>query len=320
MKRRIALLESCPAAVSVPRFSCMVAFRIPLLALAALSLSAAAPLPAQQPAAPAPPGNLIIQVMDDDGTPFPGAAVEVDGMRTGAAPPGSAPAAPARANPAQVSPASASSAPAVGPEIPCPKPSSAQTAGAPSDRAHAAGSQAAGAQPGDGQPGSGQAGQSGQAGAAQPHNQTQGQPRDSAQPSSSQHCYLPPGSVLPGTAQSIGNLIGGAADGSGPPLPPGAVALATDAQGQLILQLPSGPHSVSVSVYGFEPFTGHFTLSGKHRQIVQIKLSASPPTYVFVVGPDSRVQLETPVLDSLIPLEPVQTLGPLPPRNRKRLL
>jgi hypothetical protein len=317
----------------------MIASRIPLLALAAFSLGAAAPLSAQQPAAPAhgssataqpsnsqanpaptPPGNLIIQVMDDNGTPFPGAAVEVDGMRTGAAPPGSAPAAPARPDSARADSAPATAAPAVGPEIPCPKANSAPTASAPHGGAQAAGSQASGASPGDAQPGSGQTGST-QAGSAPPGSgQSQAQPRDSAQPSGNQHCYLPPGSVLPGTAQSIGSLIGGAPGDGGPSLPPGAVALTTDAQGQLILQLPSGPHSVSVSVYGFEPFTGHFTLTGKHRQIVQIKLSASPPTYVFVVGPDSRVQLETPVLDSLIPLEPVQTLGPLPPRTRKRLL
>jgi hypothetical protein len=306
--------------------------RIPLLALAAFSLGAAATLPAQQPAspthgnsatqqqgkpqansAPAPQGNLIIQVMDSNGTPFPGAQLEVDGMRTGAAPPGSAPPAPARADSAP-----ASSAPTVGPEIPCPKSSSAQSAGAPRGGAQADGGQA----------GSGQTGQAGSApadkappGDSQPKaGQTQGQTHDGVQPRSSQHCYLPPGSVLPGTAQSIGNLIGSAPGGGVPSLPPGAVPLTTDAQGQLVLQLPNGEHSVSVTVYGFEPFTGHFTLSGKHRQMVQIKLSSSPPTYVFVVGPDSRVQLETPEVDALIPLEPLQTLGPLAPRARRRLL
>jgi hypothetical protein len=95
------------------------------------------------------------------------------------------------------------------------------------------------------------------------------------------------------------------------------VALATDAQGQLTVQLPPGEHTLSVSVYGFDPWTGHFTLSGKHRQVVQIKLSTAPPSYLIVVGPDGRVQPISAVLDATIPLEPVAILDSLAARTHR---
>jgi hypothetical protein len=403
----------------------MIASRTPLLALAALSLSAAASLWAQQPAAPAhgnsapaqpskpqanaapaPQGNLIIQVTDDNGTPFPGAAIEVDGMRTGAAPagapkPGSAQpnsAQPNSVQPGTVQPAGAQPDPqssigqassfrVYGAETSGPEAGGSGSGGSgsvgaesseaqvnctieggarpvisqPSPRAgvHSDPAQAAGSPSGQGS--SAAPSGSGEAGEAQPGGQQVNtvepgtvqavgshprlaQPRRAetanAGPGSPQSGNNTPGAssagsgqaagaqlepddsspntFQPGTAQAIHCQSGGAA--GGPALPPGVIALITDAQGQLILQLPNGEHTVSVSVYGFEPFTGHFTLSGKHRQMVQIKLSSSPPTYVFVVGPDSRVQLETPEVDALIPLAPLQTLGPLAPRTRRRLL
>jgi hypothetical protein len=361
----------------------MIATRIPLLALAACALYAA-PSRAQQPAAPSakgapasnspanaappPPGNLIIQVMADTGVPVPGAAIEVDGMRTGMGPavvsqPGSPPAGGLQpgnpqsgnaqssfqvagydgsAHPGSSRPGDPMAGCTISSPVPPPRvqPSLAKPgAGTPPGNGNAAA--------GNGQAGAAQPGQQintvkpgaalpvdGHIGRthprrAEPSTANSGSaptagsgpgaaPSGSAQPPAAQP---PPGAdglntVQPGTAQTIH------CEGTAPaaPLPPGAVPLETDAQGQLTLQLPPGEHTLSVSVYGFDPFTGHFTLGGKHRQIVQIKLSTAPTSYVLAVGPDGRIQPETPDLETLIPLEPVQTLDSLPVRNRKRLL
>jgi hypothetical protein len=352
----------------------MIAGRIPLLALAAFPLGALPFLPAQQPAAPthgntattqqgksqadsapAPQGNLIIQVMDSNGTPFPGAQLEVDGMRTGRGQISVAEGGGAQAAPASAAKPPADSAQASRPHTACPTSPYAPPSSPPAARDRTGSAPAGSTQPGNAPQNGSQTQPSGGGSsgglltrhsgsshpASAPPDGSQSQPAGN-QPETGQSGNGQPGSAPPasadgksqpqpggnqlctvpgGTAQSIGTLMGNASpEPGGPSLPPGAIPLTTDAQGQLILQLPSGEHSISVSVYGFEPFTGHFTLSGKHRQLVQVKLSASPPTYVFVVGPDSRVQLETPEVDALIPLEPLQTLGPLAPRTRRRLI
>ena len=116
---------------------------------------------------------------------------------------------------------------------------------------------------------------------------------------------------------AFAELGGAPTNAAGPALPPGAVPLETDAQGPLTVQLPPGAHALSVSVYGFDPFNTHFTLSGKHRQIVQIKLSTAPTSYVLAVGPDGRIQPISADLDAAIPLEPLATLVPLPARARR---
>jgi hypothetical protein len=365
----------------------MIATRIPLPALAVCALCAA-PSWAQQPAAPSakgtpasnsqasgaptPPGNLIIQVMADTGVPVPGAAIEVDGMRTGMGPavvsqPGSMqPGNPQSGNapsnfqvagydgsahPGDAHPGDPMAGCTISSPVPPPR---VQPSSAKSGTASGAGAQsgsAGNAQAGNGQAGAAQGQPSGQQtntvqpGAALPvdghigrihprrtepstansgSSPTAGSgpsgtaPSGGAQPAAAQP---PPGAdslntVQPGTAQTI--HCEGAAPAA--PLPPGAVPLETDAQGQLTLQLSPGEHTLSVSVYGFDPFTGHFTLGGKHRQIVQIKLSTAPTSYILAVGPDGRIQPETPDLGTLIPLEPVQTLDSLPVRNRKRVL
>lgn len=369
----------------------MVPARIPLVALAAFALGAAVPLPAQQPAAaaaqpaataqapapasaapatrgnatPAPQGNLIIQVMDDDGTPVPGADIEVDGMRTGAVPsgvqgssvqPGSAQVSGEQSGDVQPGSAQPDGAetgdtPAGEAQVNCTVASSvqpgsspsgsAQPGGAPPKRAAPGSEQAVGDQPQPGgqqlntvEPGtvesvgrhpritqsrraetvSANPGSSSSGSAAPGAARTSGQASDAQpQPNSDDA-----NTVQPGTAQAI-NCQAGAAP-SQPALPPGEVPLRTDAQGELVLQLPDGPHSISVSIYGFDPFTGSFALSGKHRQIVQIKLSTAPTSYVLAVGPDGRIQPVGANLDSVIPLEPVETLGPLPARARHRVL
>jgi hypothetical protein len=374
----------------------MIARRIPLPALAAFALGFALPLSvtlsAQQPGAaaqppapaspapaartnttaaslgkrtstppantaPAPQGNLTIEVMDDNGTPFPGADVEIDGMRTGQGPAGVQPStiqpSGTQTGDAQASGAQPHGAEAGEAQVNCTvagsvRPGNSQT-GPHSGAAQGAGSQSGVAQTGNGQTGGNQPQPGGQQlNTAQPsagravdsHNRpTQRRPAESANGSSgsgqsgsgqpgdtkadSQPAAAQPdgdslNTVQPGTAQAI-NCQAGAAP-SEPQLPPGVVALRTDAQGQLTLQLANGPHTVSVSVYGFDPFTGHFTLSGKHRQMIQIKLSTAPTSFILAVGPDGRIQPVSVDLDALIPLEPVQTLDPLPARTRRHLI
>jgi hypothetical protein len=289
-------------------------------------------------AAPAPQGNLIIQVTDDNGTPFPGAAVEIDGMGTGMAPPGSAQAAAAAAESgspqATVAPpvcAHSNRAPSEHAETGHgetgdgqPHPGGDQAGNGPSDagaagtaQASSAGSGAGQAEPegngaGGDQPNAGSSGTK-PAGSGHPDHTQEGD--GEPQPSGPQLC-----TVEPGTAQSISSLTGVAAPAAGAPLPPGAVQLVTDAQGQLILQLPSGLHTVAVSVYGFDPFNAHFTLNGKHRQVIQIKLSTAPTSYVIAVGPDGRIQPVSADLDTMIPLEPVAVLDPLPVRGKRHAL
>ncbi len=99
-----------------------------------------------------------------------------------------------------------------------------------------------------------------------------------------------------------------------------AAPLKTDAQGQVAIDLPSGPHTVTVSVPGFDPLTSHIDLKPKDTQTIAIKLSAAPPPYVWVVGSDGRIEPRTPEMDAHIPFEPMQTLAPLPARTRRRFL
>ncbi len=315
----------------------MIARRIPLVALMAFAPGASAQQPASPSAAPqkksapapqasqpqAPQGNLIIQVMADNGAPVPGAAIEVDGMRSGGAPAGpgtgrsSTLPSGTRIIGADPSPSESGASP-TGPGEANPSESTIDQSGLfrPQKRPCPA-PQPANSRPGKSQSQSG-ATQTGQAasGSAKPNTGTARQP---SQPPPPPDCGLT-NMVQAGTAESISELGGTPSDAAAAALPPGAVPLETDAQGQLILQLPPGEHTLSVSVYGFDPFTGHFTLGGKHRQIVQIKLNTAPTTYVLAVGPDGRIQPESPDLGTLIPLEPVQTLDSLPARNRKHLL
>jgi hypothetical protein len=381
----------------------MIAMRIPLLALAAFSLGALAQQPAQQASAtaqtpapvspgsasrtvaarkstapassqanskqqgnsaPAPQGNLTVQIMDDNGTPVPGAAIEVDGMRAGM---GSAIISQSNgAQPGGVQPGgvqisgydgsaaaggsqtgdslsgctvsstvqSISAQPAVarGASVPSQhgsaSPGNGQTgeAGAQSEltpeelkTVHPGAVQSVGSHPRLTEPRRTEPG-SGRSASSQSDGSGSGSaPSGNGQPGSASGEAQPGGdglnSVQPGTAQSIN--CQGAAPAA---LPPGVVPLTTDAQGQLVLELPPGEHTLSVSVYGFDPWTGHFTLNGKHRQIVQIKLSTAPTTFVMTYGADDRVQLETATLDTEIPLEPVQTLVPLPAHTRRHVL
>ncbi len=300
---------------------------------------------------PQPPqGNLTIQVMRDDGTPVPDADIAIDGMRAGMGP-----MVPGQSNGAGASNAQSPGALTGSSESNGAQPASAQPPALRCISAQAASIEAGGTQPGSatatpsqagnsqpgggvsssGQTGSGRSGNAqagngnpggaqsngGQAGHAQSGSNKSGSAQPGAPPSR-QNCYSA-NTVLPGTAESISDLgLGASADAatSAPSLPPGVVPLRTDAQGQLTLQLSDGPHTLSVSVYGFDPFTGQFTLGGKHRQIVQIKLSTAPTSYILAVGPDNGIQLETPQLDALIPLEPLQTLVPLPARTRGHVL
>jgi hypothetical protein len=314
----------------------------------------AAPAPqATAGAAPtAPQGNLTIQVMSDDGTPVPGADLAVDGMRTGQGPvtpgqagvgqPGSGAANGAVAGNGQgqsaqtksTQPGSTSppgmhciSAAAASIGTGSTQTGNGQTgagqqgsaqAGNGSTKSTQTGAQAGAGQSGQTQTGQGQAGQaqsgSDKTGSSKPVNKKTG----AAAPA--QNCYAS-NTVLPGTVESIGELVTSAPTDpdSGPPLPPGAIPLRTDAQGQLVLQLPPGSHTLAISVYGFEPWNGSFTLNGKHRQIVQIKLSTAQSSFVLAVGPDDRIQLESPDLEATIPLEPLQTLVLEPRRGHRSI-
>jgi hypothetical protein len=286
-----------------------IAKRISLLALAAFALDVSAQQPQKsvsspQPGQPqAPQGNLTIQVTNDDGAPVPGAALEIDGMSVGGGPAGSS-----HSTSGGVTSTLPSGTQIIGAD------SSPHTSQANIDRsglfqAHARPCPTpppAAVRHDNGQPAKGQAPAAGAKPATQP-----------AQPPPPPSCGLT-NTVQAGTAESIGDLSGTPTGASAPALPPGAVALATDAQGQLTVQLPPGEHTLSVSVYGFDPWTGHFTLTGKHRQVVQIKLSTAPPSYLIVVGPDGRVQPISAVLDATIPLEPVATLDSLAARPHRR--
>jgi hypothetical protein len=306
----------------------------------------------------APQGNLTIQVMSDDGTPVPGADLAVDGMRTGQGPvtpgqagvgqPGSGAANGAVAGNGQgqsaqtksTQPGSTSppgmhciSAAAASIGTGSTQAGSGQTGSGNTKNAQQGTQQGTrqgtppGTQPGAAQSGNAQAGQtqsgSDKNGGSKPVDSTTGNPKTSAKTgpaAPAQNCYAS-NTVLPGTSESIGELVSSAPTNgdSGPPLPPGAIPLRTDAQGQLVLQLPPGSHTLAISVYGFEPWNGSFTLNGKHRQIVQIKLSTAQSSFVLAVGPDDRIQLESPDLEAPIPLEPLQTLVLEPRRGHRSI-
>jgi hypothetical protein len=285
----------------------------------------------------APQGNLTVQVMDDNGNPVPNADIEIDGMHTGGAPAGpgtgrsstlssgtriiGADSTPNQSGTDQSSPGQPNGQPDIDqsglfrprarpcpPAPPRPQPEKTQPGNAPSPSGST--------QPVDSHPGRAQPSQSPSSSAHSGGPQPNSQP---AQPQPPPDCGLT-NTVQAGTAESIADLGGTPADAAGPALPPGAVALRTDAQGQLILQLLPGDHTLSVSVYGFDPFTAHFSLTGKHRQVVQIKLSTAPTSYLIAVGPDGRIQPVSADLDAVIPLEPVQSLDNLPPHARHRAL
>jgi hypothetical protein len=331
--------------------------RISLLVLAAFALGAAAQQPASpsavpqgtpapraakaaqkkgsgaapQPGLQAPQGNLTIQVTRDDGTPVPDADVEIDGMRAGIGPSGTGPASAAgntrspairNAGPENSAENSVDQSGLFHPQpVSCPPPPPHKTAPAKPQSSQAPSRNAqSGDQTGSAQTGSGQPGQ---VPPAQPASAdaNPSKPHASAESADAQPACDPANMVRPGQAESIGELSGAKSDDAGgPSLPPGVIPLRTDDQGQLVLQLPPGAHTLSVSVYGFDPFTGSFTLSGRHRQIVQIKLSTAPTSVVFTVGADYRTQTESAITYALIPLEPVQVLDPLPARTRRRVL